>query len=315
MIVNLPTAEALNTTALKLYFRAWHGIVMMMHDFDQQYPADVGDWLDATSDDWSEERAEYLEGAQEELHASLSSIQQSNELALKARIAAVSPYLLLVNNEMPFSSTSKPIEFASLRTLDAVDLPRAVNTLTDTPVSSAYMQKYGALRVQRNQYTHLGDTSAVLNPVELCEAMVDQYLELWPGRPWLRDRVESTHGREMFFDGKQWSPRQEIMLSLDYDRALIPASRFKQMFGATKSAVKYGCHQCQDDWAVSRNGPALADAPTAFYNGAAKAMHCLICDEDFPAVLKKCASDGCNGKFAAAEDAECGAGRCFTCGS
>ena len=136
---------------------------------------------------------------------------------MKARIVAVSPYLLLLNQDVKFSAAGEAIEFASLRTLDAVDLPKAVNTLTPAPVSDIYMQRYGALRVQRNQYTHLGDTSIVLDPVSVCAGMIDQYQELWTGRPWLSDRVAYTHGREGFFDGKHWSPRQEIMFGLDYD--------------------------------------------------------------------------------------------------
>lgn len=315
MIINLPTSDALNTTAVKLYFRAWHGIVGMLHDFDQSYEGPVSNWVAPVDDLFAEERSDYLEGAQEDLHATLSIIQQSNELALKARIAAVSPYLLLLNNEMAFSTVGKDTEFASLRTLDAVDLPRAVNTLTDSPVSATYVQRYTELRVQRNQYTHLGDTSVVLDPIKMAAAMVDQYLELWPDRPWMRDRVESTHGREGFFDGKHWSPRQEIMFLLDYDCALIPAAGFKKLFSVKKAAVKFGCHQCQDDWAVRRNGPGLAEAPTAFYEGKKKVMHCLICDADFAAVAKLCNADECDGKFAADEEAEFGAGQCFSCGS
>jgi hypothetical protein len=61
---------------------------------------------------------------------------------LKARIVAVSPYLLLLNNDMSLSGTATSIEFASLRTLDAVDLPKVVNALTSTPVSDAYKQRY-----------------------------------------------------------------------------------------------------------------------------------------------------------------------------
>lgn len=314
MIINLPTFEALNSTAVKLYFRAWHGIAVMLHDFDQTYEGPVSNWITPEDDNFAEERSDYLEGAQEDLHATLSIIQQSNELALKARIAAVSPYLLLLNNEMAFSAAGKDTEFASLRTLDAVDLPKAVNTLTDRPVSSAYVQRYGELRIQRNQYTHLGDTSIVLDPITLCGTMVDQYLELWPDRPWMRDRVESTHGREGFFDGKHWSPRQEIMFLQEYDRALIPAAGFRKLFGVKKGAVKFGCHQCQDDWAVSRNGPGIMEAPTSFYDSKQKMMHCIICHADFSTVSRSCGVNGCDGKFAAPEDAEYGPDQCFTCG-
>lgn len=314
MIINLPTSEALNTTALKLYFRAWHGIVLILQAFDLNYDGHADDWLPGVDCIFAKERAEYLEGSQEELHAILSIIQQCNEIALKARIVAVSPYLLLLNNDVSFKGAGKNIEFATLRTLDAVDLPKAVNLLTGTGLSQAYIQRYGELRIQRNQYTHLGDTSIVLDPIGMCARMIEQYRELWPDRPWLHDRVGSSHGREGFFDGKHWSSRQEIMLLLDYDLALIPAGGFKALFGVSKSAVKFGCHACQDDWAVGRNGPSLQEAPTAFYDKVKKAMHCLLCDEDFAADLGTCSDKGCKGKFAAVHDAQFGAGQCFTCG-
>jgi hypothetical protein len=314
MIINLPTAVALNTTALKLHFRAWHAIVSILHDFDQTYEGAASNWLTSDGDSWTDERTEYLDAAQEDLHAILSIVQQSNELALKARIAAVSPYLLLLNNEVTFHGNEKDVEFSSLRTLDAVDLPKAVNTLTDNPVSSAYIQQYGQLRIQRNQYTHLGDTSIILNPVDICAKMAGQFLELWPDRPWFRDRTESTHGREQFFDGKHWSPRQEIMFMLEYDRTLIPSEVYRKLLGVRKSAVQFGCHKCQDDWAVRRNGPGIEEARTAFYDNAKKAMHCLICDEDFAAVAQSCPQE-CDGSFIAPDDAGFGGGQCFSCGN
>jgi hypothetical protein len=314
MIVNLPTAEALNATALKLYFRAWHGIVSILHEFDRVNETEAEQWLDPGEGLFAEEREEYLEVAQEDLHAILAIVQQSNEIALKARIVGVSPYLLLLNNDVAFGAAGKDIEFSSLRTLDAVDLPRAVNTLTKSPVGQKYVQRYGELRVQRNQYAHLGNTSVVLDPIAMCSAMAEQYLELWPGRPWLKDRVEATHGHEHFFDGKHWSPKHEIMFLLDYERALIPNATFKQLFGVKKSAVEFGCFKCQDDWAVSRNGPGLQEAPTAFYDKGGNAIHCLICDEDFAAVTKACGNDDFKGKFTASDDAEFGAGQCFSCG-
>jgi len=315
MIINLPTSDALNTTAVKLYFRAWHGIMEMLHDFDLMFAGSASAWSGSEDDDCLQERNEYIEAAQEDLHAILSIVQQSNELALKARIAAVSPYLLLLNSDISFNATANDTDFATLRTLDAVDLPKAVNSLTQTPVSTAYIQRYGELRLQRNQYAHLGNTSAPLEPMGMCASMVGQYIELWPDRPWLRDRVDClAHGREGFFDGKHWSPLQEVLLSLDYDRVLIPAAGFRQLFGVKKAAVKFACFQCLDDWAISRNGPTAGEAPTAYYDGETSSMHCLICDADFPATARVCSKQDCDGKFAAPSTADFGAELCFTCG-
>jgi len=312
MIVNLPTSDALSTTALKLYFRAWQGIVDALLEFDESYQVPVNLWLGPDDDNYADERAEYLQTAQEDFHASASIAQQANELALKSRIVAVSPFLLLLNNDVNLSSAAPQIEFATLRTLDAVDLPKAVNALTSEPVSDNYRQRYGQMRIQRNQYTHLGDTSATLDPISMCSGLIDQYLELWPGRAWLSDRVAFTYVREGFFDGKHWSPRQSIMHLMEYDRSLIPAARFKQLFGVKKAEVKFGCFRCQDDWAVRRNGPGVQEVSTAFYNKSEKAMHCLICNADFEAILEACVA--CGGKFAAPSEANYGAGQCFSCG-
>jgi hypothetical protein len=164
MIVNLPSCEGLNTTALTLYFRAWHSIVLMLHEFDQHYPSSEPFNL-RVEDEWREDRNAYLEECQEDLQAALAVIQQSNELALKSRIADVGPYLLLVNSDLSFSNSPKEIDFGILRTIDAVDLPRAVNTLCPTPLSAAYVEKYTELRILRNQYTHLGDTNVILDPL------------------------------------------------------------------------------------------------------------------------------------------------------
>lgn len=314
MIINLPAAAALNATALKLYFRAWQGIVAILHDFDGSFAGEAQDWVKAGKDSWAVERAEYLEWSQEELQAILAIVQQSNEIALKARIVAVSPYLLLLNSDIGFKNHDSDIEFATLRTLDAVELPKAVNALTGTPVSETFIQRYGELRTIRNQYAHLGNTNIELNPVLMCARMIDQYWELWRDRAWLRDRVEFTHGRQGYFDGKHWSPLQDILHGLDYDRALIPAAPFKKLFGVKKSAVSFGCHQCQDDWAVSRNGPGPVEAPTAYYDNVKSKMHCVVCDEDFETKAGSKACDDCGCAFIAPDSAEYGAGKCFSCG-
>lgn len=314
MIVNLPTPTALQASALNLYFRAWQEIVDVLTDFDSTNDGSISDWAkDAADDAYADERAQYIEESQDDLHSALSIIQQSNELALKARIAAVSPYLLLLNNDIPSKGNNAAIEFSGLRTLDATDLPKAVNNLTSTPVSDAYIQHYNLLRQKRNSYTHLGHTGTPLQPLAMGELMIDQYIYLWPDRPWLKDRVDCLSKSRMgFFDDKNWSPRHYIMSSIDHDLGLIPTNSFKKLLGTKRSNVKFGCYQCQDDWAVSRHGPHIGEAPTAYYKNDEKQMHCLICDEAFAAVQKKC--DLCEGPFVVPDTAVFGAGHCYSCG-
>ena len=78
MITNVPSGEDLNKAALRLYFTAWTSLMEIATDFDEEYPKE---------DEWSQEKAEYLRSCQADLQSCCTLIQQSNELALKARIA------------------------------------------------------------------------------------------------------------------------------------------------------------------------------------------------------------------------------------
>ncbi|MFX7845385.1 hypothetical protein ABTK14_24310, partial [Acinetobacter baumannii] len=77
--------------ALRLYFSAWSSLIYIRAHFDETFPP--GEDSRPEKGDWAEEWAEYIEGYQPELQAVCSVIQQSNELALKAKVCAVSPYL------------------------------------------------------------------------------------------------------------------------------------------------------------------------------------------------------------------------------
>lgn len=313
MIVNLPTVDGLTSMALKLYFRAWANVRDTLIQFDRHYP-DSG-FFGTPDKKWDDEREYFLEAIQEDLQANLALLQQCNELALKARIAEISPYLLLVKSDISFSNAAKDIDFAMLKTLDAVELPPAVNTLTLKPLSAAYIENYGKLRVLRNQYTHLGVAGIILDPLKMLGDMVEQYLALWPERAWLEDQVDmASTGQGAFYDDKNWSPRQAVMYAFPYDRVIISNGQFKKLFGVTKAAVDYACHKCLDDWAISRHGPYASEANTAYYRSSGKVVHCLMCGGDFQVGVGPCSRPACGSKFVAPDQADFGAGGCFRCG-
>lgn len=298
---------------MRNYFRAWEAIVGGIQDFEGSYPD--GAMFGPDSDEfWKDEREDYLEAWQAELHASQALIQNANELALKSLIAEVSPYLLLLNNDVKFKNSSVDVDFSEMKTLDAVDLPRAVNALTPITLPNTYIERYGALRAQRNKYEHLGDTSGALDPAKLLADMAQTYLELWPTRKWLEDRVEAAGtSRRGFFSDKNWSHTQEVLWGFEDDRRFIPNTIFNQLFGAKKSDVRFACPDCCADWAVTRWGPEAADAQIAHYDPAIGAMHCHACGGDFPAEVEPCSVDGCDSNFStmASEHWE---KFCFRCG-
>ena len=186
MIINIPSPESLNDIALRLHFSAWSSLVNIRFDFDRAFEPGS----DPSGDQWSDEWAEYLAACQPELQSVYTLIQQSNELALRARVCSVSPFLLLLGSERKYSTTWRNVDFSEFRTLDAVELPGAVNTFCDETLSDKFIQSYNEVRSLRNKVAHLGYLSKQFNPEELLHTLVAQYVELWRHRNWLSDRVQ-----------------------------------------------------------------------------------------------------------------------------
>ena len=89
MITDIPTEEELRSSAIELLVMAWKTAISSLHKLERA--RDVGLDDDETR---SELRAAYLPSLR---HAAVW-IHQAQELGLKARIAGVSPYLLLAGD-------------------------------------------------------------------------------------------------------------------------------------------------------------------------------------------------------------------------
>jgi hypothetical protein len=307
VIINIPTAEGLNDTALRLHFSAWTSIIRMIEEVDFIFKGE--------EEHWKEQWPEYLVACQPELQSVCALIQQSNELALKAKTCEVSPFLLLLGNPPKFSKSQSDIDFSDFRTLDAVDLPGAVNTLCPTPLSDEFIQSYDEVRSLRNKITHLGQAGRVFEPKELVRILVRQYAELWKGRAWLNDWVQfmdRTRG-SFFTDGKYTSTHMMVMHDLPHVFDALTKSEFKLLFGYPKNTRRYLCHSCIDE-ANTRYASIDMDAcKTAFLNKAGEALHCIMCGGQFKVTRIPCDQDECPGNVIGDNDDDY-AGMCHVCG-
>jgi len=305
MIVNLPTPQSLNETALRLYFSAWSSLITIRTDFDAVFEHGI---------DWSQEWSEYLEGYQPEFQAVCSVIQQSNELALKARICAVSPYLLLLGSEPRFSAKVRDIDFSEFRTLDAVDLPAVVNSLCPHPLSDGYIGDYNNLRVPRNKFTHLGQAGQTFKPEDLLDLLIRQYIELWSDRSWLADRANfaARTGAAFLHDGKYNSAASEVIDQLPVTFAQIGKSAFKKLFGIGKTKRRYLCHRCIGEASTRFYEVDPDRSKTAFLKDP-DTLHCLMCDQDLGVVRRPCVVAGCKGDVISLDEYR-EADVCNTCG-
>lgn len=291
MFVNVPDAEQLENTALRLYFDAWERTVNLFVDFCSVYAVEIEEVADdhTFSDEW----AEYVDGAQAEMGAICAIIQQAAEIRLKSIICSVSPYLLLLNGEVPLKMAETDLDFTSLRTLDAVDLPRAVRTMTDFDLSDSYIQRYGELRKRRNQVTHLGAHQGGLSPPLLINFLGQQFLALWPDGRWLRRRVEfdGNSAQRFFHDGRYSSVETTVMDELPSTRALLDNATFKKAIGVSKSKLTGFCPDCVD--AIARK-TGIDPVATAYQTGETTAL-CAMCEVELQISMETDNCEQCGG--------------------
>ncbi len=263
--------------------------------------------------DWADEWREYLEESQSDLQTTCSLLQQSMELALKARICAVSPYLLLLDTGMKLSTSHKEIDFSELKTLDAVDLPGAVNTLTDKPVSDEFVEKYTSLRSLRNKITHLGEASVTLDPEDILRQVISLYLMMWPGRKWLSDRLAfAAQTRQAWLhDGKYVSTHMLVLQEWPVDIGLFTKSEFRKLFGQPKSKRRYLCHSCVDAGDTRFAGLEKPECGTAYIGATGNVVNCIMCGATFAVERRSCPD--CEGNVIGANGDEW-VGYCHSCG-
>lgn len=307
VIENVPTCEDLHKSALRLYFTAWTNLITIATDFDEVFPDD---------EDWSDEKAAYLKGCQSDMQSCCTLMQQSNELALKARIAEVSPYLLLFRNDRKLSVRPESLDFSDLRTLDANDLPGAVNSFCFKTLSDTFLADYTEVRKLRNKIVHLGSVDREFEADSLLKIMVRQFIELWPNRGWLVERynyAKSTRYAALH-DGKSSSAESEVYDQLTASIDRFSKSEFKRLFGVDKHARRYLCPICYYQSSARSAGVDPADCRTAFLLAENKHLvRCAMCEATTPITRAKCIISSCKGDVLATGEQRI-EGMCLTCG-
>ena len=133
MVIDVPTPDEFESACLGSLNLAWQTAYDLL---DQEEQAQIATW-----DDDHTVTDEYWQSAQPILRNALGLIQQAQELGLKAKIAKISPYLLISQDASRWpSSASGAVSFSSFRTIDAVDLPKAMELFS--PRSPHHFSRY-----------------------------------------------------------------------------------------------------------------------------------------------------------------------------
>lgn len=252
MIVGVPDHHVLKDTAIGWMNLAWDAAIAEAKSFqeaeflyegiEQEHGAEVA--KTAIVKHW---RAKQLL-----LNNAFSLLQQSLEIALKARIAEVSPFLLIAGDARSWPKAkdgSNVIDFSSFRTIDAVQLCGAVNTVSDALLSNEFIQFYDRLRQSRNKIVHLNASAVIIEVKSLLVDVLTAQKHLFPDVRWTTfryDYIRSTeqyHDKDNLFTGDDYT--RDVMTSeVNTVLQALDSDHLKEFFFFDDAKEAYRCPHC-----------------------------------------------------------------------
>lgn len=300
MIVDLPTPSEFHAAGLNQIHLAWKIVMQAVHDYDNATYYKLADETPEESAD------EYWRRSQPALANAFSLIQQGMELALKGRIAAVSPFLLVGDpKEWPSRAATEAVSFGEFHTLDAASLVKVHNAVSVNPLDDAFAEFWTRVRTDRNKIMH-SPAPGHFDPPRVVRTVLEAIHALFSGEPWpqqlLRMEYESKFAALGYSDDALNNVMREIADALSY---LSPNEALK-FFKFDKHRRAYVCPHChyganrdwQDDW------PHLAQF-TEKRVGATD-LHCILCERTTKVERIGCDVEDCPGDVIAE-------GICLTC--
>ncbi|MDH4746215.1 hypothetical protein OMP43_19485 [Sphingomonas sp. CBMAI 2297] len=287
MITEIPTAEDFYTAGINQLHLAWHLCMRAVDDYRAVTAhVDDDDYADATNDYWQR--------TQPALANAYGLIQQAIEMALKGRIAAVSPYLLVARDpkDWPKAVDTKPTPFSEFRTLDAADLIRVHNSVATVPFDDTFQEFWDDVRRERNKIMH-SVTFRSFEPAVLIRTILRAGKALFADIPWHHRLLEmEVNGRYDYY-GAGDSTRNVVMRQIANAIGYLAPKEAKLFLRFDKDARAYRCPSCcaESDREWHDGVPALAQFPPR--SKAATELHCIVCDQTSLVQRLQCANTKC----------------------
>lgn len=299
MIIEIPTAADFETTAISLLNLAWDAVSALILHVER---SELAQW-----DEDGQVTDEFWKAAQQPLGNAQALLQQGVEFLLKARIAEVSPFLLLDRavREWPREFASRDARYAEFRTIDAQDLIRLFNTTRPRRLDQAFSQRIEEQRKARNAFIHSVDNSQRHNPQAIWMAILDVSHHLIGPRQWFslrRKYLDSTPAAIAFSFSNDETPAElawEAMKLLD----LLKPSERDHYLGMTPKARRYICYQCALECRDAGFRPETAQLHPN--EPRSKSIYCFVCEQNQTVKRKNCKSRSCKGNVIESHDLVC----------
>jgi hypothetical protein len=293
MIIEIPTANDFAQANLSLLNLAWSSVVDCLRDID------VADWAHEYENEHDRKAAHqhYWERVQPVMGNGLALIQQAIEMAIKGRIAAVSPFLLIIRDarDYPKDSDKADVPFSAFRSLDAADLVRVHNTVCAERLPEEFKSFWDDIRRQRNVIMHTVSKEQRIAPEEIIGHILTAHSLLSRGEPWHKQRIghRRTDEHSAFPRSREFE-YGSVLIELGLALARMKPADAKRHFGFDKKARAYHCPHCyyEAERKFQRDEvPPLAQLRPN--EPGSKFVYCFVCDQTFPVLREDCEEDGC----------------------
>lgn len=301
MIRDVPTAKDFLVSGSGFLNLAWDSTLSLAINLD-----DAREWGNITG----RVSDRYWRAAQRPLATAIALAQQGIEFLLKAKIAEVSPFLLVAGSprEWPRGCDQQDVSFADFRTIDAQDLVRAHDTVSPQRLSEVFKGRLNELRRMRNTIMHTVDRRLRVTPAEVILAILEASDSLIQPMGWVQIRrahLEKDE-RSAAWAGSPYAPNV-VARELDKAFELLTPVQSEQFFGLKRQQRRYRCHscylECDDDRLELLFAQLRPNMPTA------KTIFCIMCQGEYSVHRRPCTKPGCRGNVI-----EANTGVCLTCG-
>ena len=245
--------------------------------------------------------------SQPALANAFSLVQQGMELALKARIARVSPYLLIGRDpkDWPRRVASEDTSFGEFRSLDAADLIKVHNSLNSPRLSDEFAHFWDQVRRDRNKILHSIAPKAY-DPATIIRTILIAAETLFDDLSWPARLLRAHDGDRNAATGYDEYTFNIVMQEIDDAISFLSTAEAKRFLDFDKRRRSYLCPRChyasnrdwQDTWPHLAQLRSKASGETT--------LDCIVCETPTTVDREECVELGCKGDVISD-------GMCLTC--
>lgn len=309
MILDVPSPADFESNGLAFLNLAWKSVLGLSQGFSES-SNNLTENEVVTQEELEDLKGAYWKEAQPALAVAVALAHQAAEFLLKARIASVSPYLLLSSEKWPSGADKSDKSYADFKTVDSQDLVRIHDTVGSSRLPDDFKQKLDELRKLRNTIMHSVDARRPY-AVRDCVLMILEIAEVLIGpKSWQKVRSEYEEKRVNYRDYSEFNPNHPFaMETLHVIDCILKPAEVKRFYEFDKKQRRYICFNCHEDYADG----FVRSCQLKPNDSNSTKVFCICCLETFRVIRLNCPHLKCKGNVMGPDrwlDNFC----CLTCG-